>query len=365
MKQLKSLILLPLVGVFLLGMMSCEKNTPGIDQVSGDEIVFKRLSFDSDADFYEALTQFSDTEDHSFSYVEDIRPWEEEQGFVSMRRQYEALFAEFENLTSEQEIIRFAEEHAELVTFSEGAYQMNPPLSFGLMNLLAPDATVVIADALYKYTATHIYIIIDKDEAKLERALATGKMDVENGIYVIPDWRKTELEFRTCNSTTRTRACTAPEVNDRRVRGFWEVQLGAVPSRNQFGQVTGWTISYFWDIRIEGQRRNIFNNWRSNQTRLGFTSGFGVFSALFGTTNTGTGWTVGSDVSSIDHNFRVQGPAFSPGIQLPAGIDNFSITYCTCGAKDGNIPPSGNNGGVFCYQCCPWDCSDLDWSDIN
>lgn len=365
MKLKYFLIVACLSMVAALTSVSCEKDTVG-QGVSPEEItVMKRLSFDSETEFYEALQMFSDTEDRVFEYERDIRPWEKGAEFTSMRGDYEELLQKFEALSSEKDVAEFAKAHPHWVSFSNEGYQIEPPMGLSLMNLLAPDGTVEIAGALYKYTPSKIHIILDGDESKLARAVDLGTSDESNGVYVISDWRKTELDLRSCNQAKALGCTSSPEVNQKRVKGNWEVQLGAFAHRDVYGQVLGWTISYYWDIRIKGEKRNIFNNWKTNKTRLGFTSGFGVFSSLFGTTNSGTGWVTNSDVSGINHTFRIQGPLYSQGFQLPLGFGNFYMTYCTCGAKDANVPPSGGHNGIYCYDCCPWDCSDLDWNSIQ
>lgn len=204
---------------------------------------------------WDYLQLFVDTEDRNVDYEQDILVWEKEQGFVSMRRQYEYLRSKFDNLASEAELGKFVSTYADWIIYEDNSYQMKPPLTIALMNILTPDGMIEIADALYKYTPNTIYIVLDKDEIKMEQAIRTGESNEEEGIFVINGWRKSEVELRTCGSS-QSRACTAPERNDKRVRGNWEIQMGLIPSRNTNNQVTGWTLSYYWDIRIEGQRRN-------------------------------------------------------------------------------------------------------------
>lgn len=81
-----------LLGGFALSIFifSCEKgNQQESTQETSSLTSEKRLSFESESDFYAALQKFSDTEEVSFDYKKDILKWEEQQGFVSMRRQYE------------------------------------------------------------------------------------------------------------------------------------------------------------------------------------------------------------------------------------------------------------------------------------
>ncbi len=324
-----------------------------------------RLSFETGEAFWEAVFRFSDTENRAFSYIEDIMPWEKEEGFNSLRGWYEAISRDFERIASEQEFAAFFEDHKDLLRYSEGAYHMRPPMSKALMNVLATDGTVEIADVLYKFTPEKIYIVTDGDTSKLAAAVRADEADEKNGIFIIRGWQKEEIELRSCGGAKQL-SCATPQINDKRVLGNWRLVLAALPRRDQWGSVTGWDIGYMWDIEIVGQKRGWFGRWVSNATRLGFTSGFGINSALFGNTESGTGWVMSSNVSSIDHSFFVQGPAFWPGIQVPSASSSFSITYCSCGAKDANVPPSPpTHSGIFCYDCCPWDCSDLDWFFIQ
>lgn len=195
-------------------MFSCEKEQLE-KQVSEEEIITERLSFDNSSDFYEAMTRLSDTEDHDFEYEKDVKKWEESIGFVFMRRKYEELRQRFENLHSESAVAKFAKENASLITFSDGAYQIDPPMGLNLMNLLAVDGTIEIADALYKYTPDRIYIVLDKDEGKLEKVLQDQEEDLDNGVYIVSNWRKSELEFRSCNQTKKL-DCTAPEISKKK-----------------------------------------------------------------------------------------------------------------------------------------------------
>lgn len=69
-------------------MSSC---TPELDLTSDaiDETVAisgeNHLSFETGEAFWEAIFRFSDTEDSTFSYMEDILPWEKAEGFNSLR----------------------------------------------------------------------------------------------------------------------------------------------------------------------------------------------------------------------------------------------------------------------------------------
>jgi hypothetical protein len=348
--------------LLLLILFSCTSE-PLFDKTSNPQeellSIRKRLTFDTIEDFLTALTRFSDTEDYNYSYCKDIKAWETSLSFESMRSKFEALIKEFEGVSSPEEMEEFIETHRSWVYYSERAYQLKPIMNLALMNILAFDGTVEIADALYKYTPNRIIIVLDKDESKMEKALITGTANEDEGVFIVENWRfETSPELRSCDGT-KSLSCTAPEINSKRVIGNWEVFLSASPVRNVHGQVLGWDIGYAWDILIRGQKRGIFNNWVSNSTRLGFVSGFGIFSSLFGTTNTGTGWVSGSNVSQINHTFMVQGPSYFPGHQWPSGHGNYYITYCTCGAKDANV------FNLYCYDCCPWDCSDLDWNFIQ
>lgn len=348
--------------------MSCTPELVLTPDAADETVVISgenRLSFETGEAFWEAVFRFSDTEDRTFSYMEDILSWEKEEGFNSLRGWYEALSSDFERIASDLEFASFFEHHQDLLRYSEGAYYLRPPMSKALMNVLATDGTVEIAGALYKFTPEKIYITADGDASKLTAAFRADKADEENGIFIIRGWQKEEIELRSCGGTKQL-SCASPQINDKRVLGNWRVTLAASPRRDQWGNITGWDIGYVWNIEIVGQKRGWFGRWVSNATRLGFTSGFGISSALFGSTNSGTGWVSSTNVSSINHSFFVQGPAFSPGAQIPGGAGIFSITYCTCGAKDGNVPPSPpTHPGIFCYDCCPWDCSDLDWFSIQ
>lgn len=326
---------------------------------------FKRLEFDSATLFYNALLKYSDTDSSQVDYWEDIHPWELANDFVSMRNWYETKLKEFNELDTEDKLKAFTSNYPDLLLRSGDSYQIDPPLGPNLMNVLAPDGTVIIENSLFKFTPNRVFVVLDRDEDKLREAEYTDETNEDRGYFVLKNWRKNEIELRDCGSSVRNLGCEGPQISDTRVRGNWELQLVAIPNRNVYGQVTGWSVGYLWDIQIRGERRCWFGNWCRNRTALGFTSGFGVSSDLFGVTNTGTGW-VTEGRSEINHTFIVQGPSFYPGAQPPEGYSNFHITYCTCGAKDGNIPPvSNSHDGSVCYDCCPWDCSDLDWYFIQ
>ena len=231
--------------------------------------------------------------------------------------------------------------------------------------LVNSNGQVRVGDDLYIFTKDRQYIVpAELEPALLDEILTKGRSDLENGIYVLDDWQDNnhDLEQKTCDGASSLN-CSTGEVDDHRVRGVWgvtsvvrtnRITICSGPDRSFcFPRIVSFTVSprYFANAKVED--RGLFNRWTRDQTILSFTCGIKGNGGLRGS---GQGWTSSTPVHEINVSWSA-GPSrtFDVGTQPTAGP---TLNYVTGGVDDERIT------GLFCFKCCPWDCSDLDEDNI-
>ena len=280
---------------------------------------------------------------------DEIRQWESQIGFKSMYVAY--LDAEHMYDVSEVEDLASSLVEIENVVgvFEDG---LKAVIQDPAVRLLVNDSGLIrIEDYVYKYSEHSIAIAtVDQYLNRQE----TFFEDASNLVYTYQNWQHSISIGSESIQKSDARGCSTGEVNDHRVRGDWGVNSSVRPNRGAggFGGIVSFTIntSYFANAKVED--RGWFNRWTRDNTRLSFVCGV----KAVGFPGSGQGWTSSSDI----HEINVSWPA-APTRTLPNTGQNSPgprLEYVTGGTDDENI------SGLFCFGCFPWDCSDLNESNI-
>jgi hypothetical protein len=233
-----------------------------------------------------------------------------------------------------------------------------------IRTLINQEGKVKIGDEIFLFTRNMqlVYPVPHDNSVTLEEALKSGESVPDENIFVNVNWQSLSVEDqeqKTCGNGISTRGCTSAQVSDHRVRGDWGVSSVVRPNLQQvcngplcFNRIVSFTITprYFANAKVED--RNWLGRWTRDVTRLSFKCGV----RATGLQGSGQGWTSSSRVHEINVSWSA-GPTFT--IQNNGqSTSGPTLDYVTGGIDDEEI------SGLFCFGCCPWNCSDLDENDI-
>lgn len=321
------------------------------------------IAFATEEDFLSALAAVAPLTTAPFSPA-DLNDLESRIGFKTMQGAYLELVNEYdkeEGLPGDW----FAVNKSIVLPMDGG---LVPTISdVSLRTILNKEGKVKVGNFISIF-AQDIQVVFPAnldDEVALNKAIQHRASRMDKEIYVLADWQSVVGDSRqkSCGSGISTRNCTSPEVNDHRVRGDWGVSSVVRPEIDRFtGRITGYnvTVKYFANAKVED--RGWFNRWTRDETRLSFTCGI----RATGFPGSGRGWTSSSRVHEINTSWNAAPTQFYPNIFNPdtgnttptAPTSGPVLDYVTGGVDDEEIP------SLFCFGCCPWDCSDVDQDNI-
>lgn len=367
--------------LLLLGVTACETDTVDAEipqsqegvaptapnQLMGllNEAEDGMLAFASFDAFSAALDAVAPLTTEALSERE-LRDIEQRLGVETMQGNYLLLVEQYDS-DVELPSTWLAKNNTTVLPFDGGLSATIADVAF--RTLINKEGKVKVGSDVYLYTDDYVLIAKnDPDPSLIDDAISTTSSNFDAGIFIIEDWQQGVDDLQQRCGGGSSRGCTAPEMNDHRVRGDWGFTsnpqiienttcFGSGPG--QFCTVTSITYiirpKYFANAKVED--RGWFNRWTRDQTRLSFTCGV----RASGLSGSGTGWTSNSRIHEINVSWSA-GPTtvntFPAGSgQVPAGLFR-TLDYVTGGVDDEEI------SGLFCFGCCPWDCADADESDI-
>ncbi len=246
------------------------------------------LKFSGLQEFEDAIAYISDSEERFFT-DEALTAWENKTGFTSLRQKVAIAMDEFEAITDDNSMNVFRSENSDFVN-PENEFQA-PIADEALTAMLDEKGKVIIGNVLHCFTDTYQIIILDKDETKLDRALASLETNEEEGIYVFK-YVQDNVEFR--GDCGQLRSCTdnnGTSNGSKRVSGEWRSNMKLHP-------VFDWGCHcyLYWErtlsvsCEMTSEKKGAFG-WKKNKNDdIKWGTGYGVHSAL-GSVTHGTGWT--------------------------------------------------------------------------
>jgi len=302
MKNVKSILFsLLAVAVIALSMTSCEQETlindnpinlltnQKVSEFNLDvETENGMLKFSGLQEFEDAIAYVSDSEDRFFT-DEALATWEKNIGFTSLRQKTAVAMDEFEAITDDNSMNVFRSENNDFVN-PQGEFQ-TPIADEALTSVLDEKGKVIIGTVLHCFTDKYQIIILDKDESKLEAALASLATNEEEGVYVFK-YVQDDVEFRgDCGTLRSCQDDNGTSNGSKRVSGEWRANARQSPVFNwNCGCYTHWENSVSVSCEMISQKKGLFG-WKKNKDdNIEWATGYGIKSSL-GTITHGTGWT--------------------------------------------------------------------------
>ncbi|MFK8163838.1 MAG: hypothetical protein AB8H12_15440 [Lewinella sp.] len=338
--------------------------------IASEDGMFHFTDFDA---FNAAINAVAPRTNKPFS-EEELRAVESRLGVATMQGAYLDKVDEFDrepDLSTDW----FTDNSSVITSFDGG---ISPVIrDFAVRTLINQEGRVKIGSDLFIFTKDHQMIIKnDPDDSAINKAIIKASTDIEQGIFVQTGWQSTEdiSTDKTCNGAF-TRGCVAAEINSHRVRGYWGYDFIFNSTVNEicpgsngdifdddddefcFPVSVTFTVTHRYIANAKVEDRGLFNRWTRDQTALSFTCGV----RAQGLPGSGMGWTSSSDVHEIDVSWSA-GPSTITTVPVGTGGAPSDMArpldYVTGGVDDENI------SGLFCFDCCPWDCANSDESDI-
>jgi hypothetical protein len=222
--------------------------------------------------------------------TQEVKTWEADLDFISMRNSFELADEELGAITDEAQIDDFINKYTGKIKFiDEGRDKSIEPLVniSSLLPLLNPKGILMVDQVIHQFLPDGRLIMIgDGDFSKLENAKTMTTSDENNHIFIAKVYEQEENLRKDFNITRYT---YDGNNSNRRIKSSLKLAswLSPVYNNGAFTGIfnTGWSLT----MQLENQRRRLW--WSSNKANLTIFGNFNVSSNVLAGNLSNSGFT--------------------------------------------------------------------------